>query len=115
MYRALALAANLSIDHIRKLLGVAGNTFDPFDERVSLLRQDFTNMVIAQHQQATLTMVPTHKEDFWVEKQEVLKDSEALWVKDRGYLLLSKKKARSFLMTYFFVTGEAGLLLDRYR
>ena len=47
MYRALALAANLSIDHIQKLLGVAGNTFDPFDERVSLLRQDFTNMVIA--------------------------------------------------------------------
>jgi hypothetical protein len=47
MYRALTLAANLGIDHIQKLLLVAGNTFDPFDKMVSLLRQDFANMVIA--------------------------------------------------------------------
>jgi hypothetical protein len=47
MYRALTLAANLGIDHIQKLLLVAGNTFDPFDEMVSLLRQDFANIVIA--------------------------------------------------------------------
>jgi len=46
MYRALALAANLGIGHIRKLLRVAGNTFDPFDEMDSLLCQDFANMVI---------------------------------------------------------------------
>ena len=47
MYRALALAANLGIDPIRKLLWVAGNTFDPFDKMVSLLCQDFANMEIA--------------------------------------------------------------------
>jgi len=50
MYRALALAANLGIDHIRKLLWVAGNTFDsfdPFDQIVSLLFQDFANMAIS--------------------------------------------------------------------
>lgn len=47
MYRALTLAANLGIDHIQKLLLVAGNTFDPFDEMVSLLHQDFANIVIA--------------------------------------------------------------------
>jgi hypothetical protein len=47
MHRALALAANLGIGHVRKLLSVAGNTFDPFDEMVSLLGQDFVNIVIA--------------------------------------------------------------------
>lgn len=47
MYRALALAANLGIDHIRRLLRVAGNTLDPFDEMVSSLNQEFANMVIA--------------------------------------------------------------------
>ena len=47
MYRALTLAANLGIDHIQKLLLVAGNTFDPFDEMVSLLCQDFATVVIA--------------------------------------------------------------------
>jgi hypothetical protein len=45
MCRALALAANLGIDHIQKLLWMAGNTFDPFDE--ILLGQDLVNMVIA--------------------------------------------------------------------
>jgi hypothetical protein len=47
MYRALALAANLGADHIRRLLWVAGNTFDPFDKMVSLLCQDFANIVVA--------------------------------------------------------------------
>jgi len=47
MYRALTLAANLGIDHTQKLLLVAGNTFDPFDEMVSLLCQDFATVVIA--------------------------------------------------------------------
>jgi hypothetical protein len=47
MRRALALAANLGIDHIQKLLWMAGNTFDPFDEMVSLLGQDLANIVIA--------------------------------------------------------------------
>lgn len=46
MYRALALAANLGIDQVHKLLSMAGNTFDPFDEMVSFLCQDFANMVI---------------------------------------------------------------------
>jgi hypothetical protein len=46
MYTALALAANLGIDPIRKLLRVVGNTFDPFDEMDSLLSQDFANMVV---------------------------------------------------------------------
>jgi hypothetical protein len=44
MYRALALAANLGIDHIRKLFRVAGNASDPFDQMMSLLFQEFTNM-----------------------------------------------------------------------
>lgn len=47
MYRALTLAANLGIDHIRKLLRVAGNVSDPFDQVISLLYQDFANMAIA--------------------------------------------------------------------
>jgi len=47
MYRALALAANLGIDQVRKLLSMAGNTLDPFDEMVSFLCQDFENTVIA--------------------------------------------------------------------
>jgi len=46
MYRALALAANLGIDHVQKLLSMAGNTLDPFDEMVFFLCQDFANMVI---------------------------------------------------------------------
>ncbi|KAE9367566.1 ankyrin [Stipitochalara longipes BDJ] len=46
MYRALALAANLGIDHVEKLLSMAGNTLDPFDEMVSFLCQGFANMVI---------------------------------------------------------------------
>jgi hypothetical protein len=47
MYRALALAANLGIDHIRELLRVVDNTFDPFEKMASLLCQDVANMVIA--------------------------------------------------------------------
>lgn len=46
MYGALALAANLGIDHVQKLLSTAGNTLNPFDEIVSFLCQDFANMVI---------------------------------------------------------------------
>jgi hypothetical protein len=46
MYGALALAANLGLDHIQKLLSMTGNTLDPFDEMVSFLCRDFTNMVI---------------------------------------------------------------------
>jgi hypothetical protein len=46
MYGALALAANLGIDHVRKLLSMAGNTLDPFDEIAFFLCQDFENMVI---------------------------------------------------------------------
>lgn len=46
MYGALALTANLGLDHIQKLLSMAGNTLDPFDEMVSFLCQDFGDMVI---------------------------------------------------------------------
>lgn len=46
MYGALALAANLGIDHVQKLLSMAGNTLDPFDEMVSFSCQDFANMVV---------------------------------------------------------------------
>lgn len=43
MHKALALAAKLGIDHVRNLLLVAGNTFDPFDRMVSLCH-DLANM-----------------------------------------------------------------------
>jgi len=65
MYGALALAANLGIDHVQKLLSVAGNTLNPFDEMVSFLCQDFANMVITWSSSATSATAPTRRVSFF--------------------------------------------------
>ena len=78
MYGALALAANLGIDHVQKLLSVAGNTLNPFHEMVCFLCQDFANMVITWSSSATSATAPTRRVSFFsIASSEQLKHSNA--------------------------------------